>query len=45
MIRDLKNKGLSTTQFAEICDLDRKTVNKQVGGLYPEFPGTCNEEF
>jgi len=28
MIKDLKSKGLSTTQIAEICDLDRKTVSK-----------------
>lgn len=30
MIKDLKSKGLSTTQIAEICDLDRKTVSKWV---------------
>lgn len=28
MIKDLKSYGLATTQIAEICDLDRKTVNK-----------------
>jgi len=30
MNKDLKSKGLSTTQIAEICDLDRKTVSKWV---------------